>query len=443
MSDDGSRWRRENALLCAAARVTPGATPGMDAPGIRDWDYLLRAADQHGILPLLHQRVQTDQTIAPPQEVAARLSGAYWANHFRNRVLLHSLTEVLREAATEGISVMPLKGAALALLYYDAPALRPMSDLDLLVQPGDVAAMTGMLRRLGYVEIPGSFMLLDERFRETEWEERRFVVHRSGCDVLIEFRIEPLDPLVETLSALDPALAAALHDRAALMWARSCPATYEGAPFMRMSPEDLLLHVASHLITRHRYLRLLWLRDLALVVAAHDDIDWAYLGDAARQLRLAISVHAAFAAAEQMLGVAIPFTALERSLFAGGEGRKPLQRAERTFFARRLRAIDGSDLSASSYAPIWLVAASFGRLRGWKPRLRALRWIIFPSREYLAAWGNKPIPARRTAYIATFLRFGGVSLLRALGGACRVARVPVLPALIDRFMGRVRPFGAE
>ena len=195
--------------------------------------------------------------IAPPQEVAARLSGGYWANHFRNRVLLHSLTEVLRDAAAEGIAVMPLKGAALALLYYETPALRPMSDLDLLVRPGDIAAMTGILHRLGYAEIAGAFLLLDERFRDVERGERRFLARKNSCDVLIEFRIEPLDPLVETLSALDPALTAALQSRAALMWTRSRQAIHDGVPFARMSPEDLLLHIASHLITRHRALRLL------------------------------------------------------------------------------------------------------------------------------------------------------------------------------------------
>lgn len=144
-----------------------------------------------------------------------------------------------------------------------------------------------------------------------------------------------------------------------------------------------------------------------------------------------------------MLGVSISFTALERGLFASGEETGPLQRAERAFFARRLRAIAGGDLTVASYAQIWLVAASFMRLRGWKPRLRALRWIIFPSRDYLAAWRNRPIPARRPAYLAAFLRYGGVSLLRTLGGICRRARVPVLPALVDRFMERIHPFDAE
>ena len=122
-----------------------------------------------------------------------------------------------------------------------------MNDLDLLTQPGDVVAMADLLHRLGYEEVSGAPVLLDERFYDAQRGECRFVAHKDGCDVLIEFRIEPLDPLVDTLSALDPVLDAALHDRAAWMWARGQDATHEQVSFARISPEDLLLHVASHL----------------------------------------------------------------------------------------------------------------------------------------------------------------------------------------------------
>ncbi len=436
-----SRWRQENALLYAVVRGTPTARRERGAADPLDWEYLLRAADYHGILPLLHQWMQSQREIAVPPEISLRLSGAYWANHFRNRMLLEELARVLQNAAAAGIAVMPLKGAALALLYYSTPALRPMSDLDLLLQPGDVVAMTALLHRLGYEEVSGAPVLLDERFYDAQQGEHRFVTHKDGCTVLIEFRIEPLDPLIDTLSALDPMLDAALHDRAAWMWTRGQDAMHERVPFARISPEDLLLHVASHLTTRHRYFRLLWLYDLSLVITAHgNDIDWAYIGDAARRLRLSVPVHAALAAAQRLLGAPVPLAEMERMLFAGSERRRPLQRVGRAFFARRIRAANRGDLTAQSYAQVWLVAASFGRLRGWKPRLRALRWILFPSRAYLAAWGNEPIPAGHAAYAATFLRFISISLLRALGGIGRFAHVPVLPALIDRFMERRYPF---
>ncbi|MDQ2785616.1 MAG: nucleotidyltransferase family protein [Chloroflexota bacterium] len=437
------RWRQENAILYAAARGVPVALSKTASADPLDWEYLLRAADSHGLLPLLHQWIQSQPDIAVPPEISAQVSGAYWANHFRNRIFLEELARVFQNAAAAGIAVMPLKGAALALLYYPTPALRPMSDLDLLVRPGDVGAMTGLLHRLGYKEVFGGIVLLDERFFDAQRGERRFVANKDGCDVLIELRIEPLDPLIDMLSALDPVLDAALHDRAAWMWTRGQDATHARAPFARLSPEDLLLHVASHLTTRHRYFRLLWLYDLSLIITAHgNDIDWAYVGDAARRLRLSVPVHAALAAARQLLGAPVPLAEMEKILFAGGERWRPLQRLGRAFFARRIRAASRGDLTAQSYAQVWLVAASFGRLRGWKPRLRALRWIIFPSRAYLAAWQNELLPASRAAYAATSLRFIGISLLRALGGIGRFARVPVLPALIDRFMERLHPFAA-
>ncbi len=65
-------------------------------------------------------------------------------------------TEVVRDVATllraRGIAVMPIKGVLLQHWLYADPADRPMTDVDLLVQPEELAVARGVLEAAGYRE---------------------------------------------------------------------------------------------------------------------------------------------------------------------------------------------------------------------------------------------------------------------------------------------------
>ena len=58
--------------------------------------------------------------------------------------------DVARKLAPHGIFVMPTKGALLQHWLYDDPADRAMTDVDLLLLPGDVARVVGVLEASGY-----------------------------------------------------------------------------------------------------------------------------------------------------------------------------------------------------------------------------------------------------------------------------------------------------
>jgi hypothetical protein len=58
--------------------------------------------------------------------------------------------DVARRLAEAGIQVMPVKGALLQHWLYDDPSERPMTDVDLLVRPGDLGAAVDLLETAGY-----------------------------------------------------------------------------------------------------------------------------------------------------------------------------------------------------------------------------------------------------------------------------------------------------
>jgi len=362
---------------------------------------VLRAADRQGVAPLLHDWLRRHPDLAPPKSSADRLYHAYWANHFRNRALLSELARLANAAAGAGVTFMPLKGAILAVDYYPVPALRPMSDLDLLVRLEDLQAMGHVLSSLGYraVDRPPSYV--EDRRLEVASREHQWVMARDGMSILVEYRAEPMEPAVGQLTDLDRAFATELGRHAAAIWTRARPSP--AGP--RMSPEDLLLHVAAHQAARHADFRLIWLHDVARIVTrdtAH--FDWDYVCASAVRLRVAGPVRAALEAAARWIDAPVPVAELERRLNRTRHGpMRSVERWESRRLAEHVAGLGTADLTAEGPF-VWRLGAAFARLHGWRPRLRGLRWAIFPSREFLVVWHDRAAAAGGLGYATTCAR---------------------------------------
>jgi len=104
-------------------------------------------AGSQRLLPLLYRNL-TDQNVRHPAIEVYK--GFYRMTWYKNRLLQHRITNVLRLLDSHGIPASLLKGAALASLYYKDWALRPMSDFDLLVPQGDALKAVDLLCRSGW-----------------------------------------------------------------------------------------------------------------------------------------------------------------------------------------------------------------------------------------------------------------------------------------------------
>ncbi len=433
MSAQPQRRERENGLLFAVAYCTPAADPQTARSETLDWDYVLHAANLHGISPLLfaaHQR-----GLAMPERAADVLRSAYWITHFRNRTLLTELTDILNLAEKRGIALMPLKGALLASHYYATSALRPMSDLDLLVKRGDIDALAALLVSCGYAAAGKPQTVIGDGGRDPFHRERAFVKQRDGAPILIEYRVEPLDPGVMAFIELDSALSARLREHVERMWARAHTETRDGAVFTRLSPEDLIFHVASHLTTRHTNFRLLWLHDLCRIATYHEgEIDWSYVAEKACALGLNAPIFAALEAAHDRLGAPIPVAGLRPAFLPRRWTiRFPVEAIEYGLLARQARAMRHADLTLRSVilSP-WLILVSFLRLRGARAPARALRAIIVPSRAYMQDWSNDTAH-RELAYPRALVLRGILTCVRIPVIISNRCNAPWLSRPISRF----------
>jgi hypothetical protein len=106
-------------------------------------------AEAQGMAPLFYMHLKATG-IQPPQAVKRQLQGLYLRHRHANQARLRVLRDVLVAFEAAGIQALVLKGAALACLVYAEPALRPMSDLDLLVSRADLLRARAVLVELGF-----------------------------------------------------------------------------------------------------------------------------------------------------------------------------------------------------------------------------------------------------------------------------------------------------
>ena len=145
------------ALLSIAARprVPAALVPELCARAARidDWDEALLAAEWHGLGPLLYRHFR-DGAVHVPTRAETQLQGLFLRHRGANAVRLRALADILDAFRRDGIEMWVLKGPALMSLVYGEPALRPTSDLDLLVPRADVFRAYDLLRDLGFQTPP-------------------------------------------------------------------------------------------------------------------------------------------------------------------------------------------------------------------------------------------------------------------------------------------------
>jgi hypothetical protein len=248
---------------------------------------------------------------------------------------------------------MPLKGVTLAARYYPEIALRPVSDIDLLVRRHQLNGCLRALRQVGFSPSPGHGRALN--FKVLYNLELRYLKQDGLCVEL------------HTGLARLPAYNAALS--ITRIWERAEPIQVGGWPARYLSPVDELRYLSLHYAVPHRAERMVWLVDIAeLIRARAAEWDWeAFVGETVA-LGLAAPLAVALGRARELLGLDIP-----AEVTAGLTAAAATPRERRTWQA--------------AHAPL----SDAGRFGG---HLRALRGPV----EQLAFIGGAATVAARKAH---------------------------------------------
>jgi hypothetical protein len=262
-----------------------------------DWRVVSELARDHRIAPLLWRSFR-DWSLPAPAETARRtLESVYLANAARNALLFQVLGDALRALGALRKPVIVLKGALLAETVYPERALRPMNDIDLLVREEELENAETHLLRGGFERAADPRTPDELRQQHHHWVFRHTAPIFGGIPVELHWRLHPPGyPFRAILGDL---------------WGRAVPTRVAGFDVLGLAPEDLLLHLCTHLC-RHRFRTgLIGLCDIAAVISRHGDrIAWPRLQTRAAEWEAASHASVPLELARELLEAAVPETTL-------------------------------------------------------------------------------------------------------------------------------------
>lgn len=276
-------------LLAAGGAGNDARIRGLVAGGI-DWAKLGWIAGRERAAPVLWERLHSVPGIRLPEE-AAPLRKLAMVSDFRMRHLETRLDDSLAALEGAGVDGLLLKGAALAVTVYGSFTRRPMSDLDVLVRPGEAERAVPALLAAGWspVEAQG----LEEFYRGHHHLPALEDARGTGVQLELHtalffeghpFRFSPED-----------------------IWARAERIDVRGLPAFVPSIHDQLLHLCLHFAWSHMMSTGGWrsFRDLNALLGT-GRVRWPEFTRLALESRGGSCCYWTFRLAGELAGVEVP-----------------------------------------------------------------------------------------------------------------------------------------
>jgi Uncharacterised nucleotidyltransferase len=251
-----------------------------------DWERL--PGTWKRLIPLLHENARR---LGLADSLLERFGGVrryYWARNLR---LMELAKQVHLTFAQAGVPALALKGTSLVAAAYVDRSVRPMEDIDVLVNRARVKDAIRVLNGLGFAP---------HGFTERCLLERLAVVGElPGC-AFVNVKGEYVD-LHWNAMHLDRRVNA---DDAA--WIRSNRITFEGVGINVLHPNDQLLQLCAHGIQDMDSSAIRWIADAAIVIRASPMLDWSAFVKCAAFHRLSASLADALTLLKRNLSLPIP-----------------------------------------------------------------------------------------------------------------------------------------
>jgi hypothetical protein len=296
-----------------------------------------------------------------------------------------------------GIRFLLLKGAALSLSIYRNPALRFMTDIDILVRPEDAPEADRVLLSAGCRA--GRPLVRRDFFPRYYYEQEYQIPGPPRC------RLEVHAHLFRPLRYMQTVPVDG-------MWDDPTHAKLDDIDVMLPSNESMIIHLAAH-STIHGNVRLLWLYDIFRFAKDYADrIDWRLVQERAASWSLSLAVGRALKEAAELFD-----DADLRERVAGFSHHSAWR--DRLVLAQAPR---------DSSHPLAHVAVGVLTAPGVRFRLGYLWAVIFPGRDHMAG----VYPWRHPGWLGC-------------AHAWRLARLPLRPLLnrATRFWTRLRQMMVE
>lgn len=301
------------------------------------------------LLPLAYVNL-TRLGCADPE--MARLKGIYRHSWCAAQSHLHVARSLVDQCAAMNVTVMTLKGLALAHAYYDSPALRPMSDIDVMVPADRADQVIAALKEDGWQLTEPHLHSMSEFVRRRS--HALSLRDPKGNEVDLHWR-----PLAELVA----------RGAAEAMWLTAVPISLGGSVAQRPDAEQLLLQVCVHGTRPNLLPPIRWIADAVTIIRKTGAaLEWSRLVEFAGQERV-----------QHRLGLALDYLAREFEVEIPEATLRELGRYQPAWFERiearqgrlassQAKAAElGRWLSSDLAGEVPLLAFEYftGRMRRW------------------------------------------------------------------------------
>ncbi|MCI5224994.1 MAG: hypothetical protein D3924_20580, partial [Candidatus Electrothrix sp. AR4] len=227
------------------------------------WNRLLHEAERQGLAPLLYHHSRRID-IQPPKNMQRLLHSLYLRSRHANDVRCKATAKILNRYHSADIPVLLVKGIALCNLVYQDPGLRPMRDIDLLVNKSDLAAAKETLLDLGYLpekghDIPDDYYHLPPMVKKIQGLPVTIELHHNLLPFHPRYPLWPLEKSYDNGQHL----------------------SIDGVQTRTLSLEDTLWYVYLHGFQApltYESFRLMHVADIMTLIDKHlDQINWQKL----------------------------------------------------------------------------------------------------------------------------------------------------------------------
>ncbi|WP_342481779.1 nucleotidyltransferase family protein [Paenibacillus sp. FSL L8-0340] len=305
---------RNNEFLIETAKLNPNIDflTKLNSTDL-DWEYILKQSKFHSILQLIYYHCSSLKVI--PTHYENLLRSNYVLAESKGRLMTDEYKNVLKRFNEEGVKVIVLKGVYLATKVYKNVALRPFGDMDILIEKESINKVFKILLELGYSQSeidPASgeqVPLGEDRLQGYEQELQHFG----------EFFKLNKSPLLKNGFYID------VHHRLSTVFDkfsynideiidRSVEDYLDETPIFRLSNEDFLTHLCTHLYWHTQSLRdildgedarLLAYTDIRSFLQTHE-IDWELLFQRAKKNNTDSALYYTLHHAQLLFGDVIP-----------------------------------------------------------------------------------------------------------------------------------------
>lgn len=223
-----------------------------------DSDLLLTLCKRHRLLPLFYRECLKLAGASGENILPTTFETEFNAQTLNTLNLASETLRLLEFFGGAGIETLVLKGSFLSLRLYGDVAIRPSRDIDLLIRPSELIRAREILTEAGYNLIypPYELNASQARFYQRYFHHASFYHKTKG--VLVE--------LHWSLFSMRRLFRVPLDD----VFGRNNRVQYAGK-LVKALPDDVYIQYLCEHGAIHQWFRLLWLRDVAGLIASNPE----------------------------------------------------------------------------------------------------------------------------------------------------------------------------